>query len=93
MYFKGLKAIATMLFVMSILSIPALAVFYNGGTLNSQIVSEAERLVLLTLGNVGEGSTQCQQATTGDSIGIQCPTGARIGSIEACLILAVYPFV
>lgn len=83
MYFKGLKAVSTLLFVMSLLSLPALVVYYNGGALNEQIVSEAERLALITLGNIGEGSTVCTSALEGERLGIACPPGARIGSIEA----------
>jgi len=83
MYFKGLKAVSTLLFVMALLSLPGLVVFYNGGALNDQIVSEAERLALLTLGNIGEGSTVCNTGFESERLGIACPVGARIGSIEA----------
>jgi len=78
-----LQTFTCLFFFLTLLSIPVMILYYSGNALNGEIVSVVETLSLLTMGNIGEGATICTQGVENEYISIQCPEGARIGSVEA----------
>ena len=74
--------------VLCLLQLPALLIFMNASALDVSSGGYVDRLVISTLGNLGQGTTVCQEGIQGDLVHLQCPTkGAKIRRIEAKEIL------
>ena len=62
LYFQFLKYIAWLLFVTSLLSLPAYIFFYSGNSSSLQQVNVKNLLTTFSLGNIGQSQYACNSA-------------------------------
>ncbi len=83
LYYRFIKFMVALFFVASLLAVPNLILMHSGGKLADQLFTQVDQLALFSIGNLGEGLDVCADALDGDSVQIQCPDGAAIGTVEA----------
>ena len=82
LYFKYLKYLTVVYFVLTVLAVPALVIYSLGGKL-SDVETSIQYLPETTLGNLGESKIACQSTNDDFDMAISCPEGAIIGRIQA----------
>jgi hypothetical protein len=83
LYYRFIKFMVLLFSLASLLAVPNLILMYSGGKLSSQLFTQVDQLALFTIGNLGEGLDVCADALDGDTVELQCPPGAAIGTVEA----------
>ena len=98
LYFKYLKFMTILLFVLSVLQVPSLLIYGVAGGAAGSVEGKGgvKALVKTTMGNLGMGEELCVEGTMapGETITLKCPTkGSKIRRIESkvlCLNISVY---
>ena len=83
LYFKFLKFLVVVFFVMSLLATPAFVLYILSDQLGSDSVTGIAKLALTTIGNMGEGYDLCSMTPEGATMQLSCPTGLTIGAVSA----------
>jgi len=83
LYFKQLKYLAFVFFFMTLINVPSGLIFWYGNGLLDSTVTATDSLALLTIGNLGEGESTCNEVGEGDTFSLRCAPGAVIGKVEA----------
>lgn len=83
MYYRFIKYMVVLFAIASVMAVPNLILMHSGGKLASQLFTQVDQLALFSIGNLGEGVDVCASALDGDTVAIQCPAGAAIGTVEA----------
>lgn len=87
--FKFMKYMALVFFGLTLLSLPAFIVFYNADGLQDNVVSDAQALARLTVGNLGQGYTECSSqfepagADSGDTTGTAGTVSVSAGILDS----------
>lgn len=83
LYFKQLKYFAWIFFIMTLLHVlPAMLFWFGDGLLTSS-VTVTDSLALLSLGNLGEGLSTCEQISETETFSLSCAPGSVLGRVEA----------
>lgn len=89
LYFKGVKAMACLYLVASLLSAPAVVAFYTGSRASPEErraeirYTPAAALFYATLGSWGEHTRVCGREAEGGSLELKCPARTRIADVFA----------
>lgn len=83
LYYRFIKYMVALFAIVSLFAVPNLILMHSGGKLASQLFTQVDQLALFSIGNLGEGIDVCASALDGDTVAIQCPEGAAIGTVEA----------
>ena len=93
LYFKYLKFMTILLFVLSVLQVPSLLIYGVAGGAAGSVEGKGgvKALVKTTMGNLGMGEELCVEGTMapGETITLKCPSkGSKIRRIESKRIFA-----
>lgn len=89
--FKFISYMFSVFVVLSILSLPSIYIYAESDALTNEMVTVTQQMAAVSLGNLGEGHTECNAeaepigntAADAGTLHIGCPAGASIGSINA----------
>lgn len=89
--FKFMAYMFTVFLLLTVLSIPSIYIFAESNAMADDMVTITQQMASVSLGNLGEGHTECNAGSEPmanspsdeGSVHIGCPAGASIGSINA----------
>ncbi len=87
--FKFIGYMFSVFLLLTIISIPSIYIFVESDALSNEIVTTTQQVASFSLGNLGEGHTECNAVESSDAgaseelLHVGCPAGASIGSVNA----------